>query len=165
MFLTLFLATTILTPTVDPLPIHPKADALIHSALVAETAHINAKFMAGAALKNSMAAHGWTAHGAVKMKMRFNWPTALRGPSEGLRLTQLGLASVFADEPPHFSALALAIKAYALHTDVFTVVTDAGNFGLVVQDATGFIAALRAQGVPENAKLPEFSAMPMPWIF
>ena len=27
-----------------------------------------AKFMAGAALKNSMAAHGWTAHGAVKMK-------------------------------------------------------------------------------------------------
>jgi hypothetical protein len=27
-----------------------------------------AKFMAGAALKNSMAAHGWKPHGAVKMK-------------------------------------------------------------------------------------------------
>jgi hypothetical protein len=27
-----------------------------------------AKFMAGAALKNSMAAHGWTPHGVVKMK-------------------------------------------------------------------------------------------------
>jgi hypothetical protein len=27
-----------------------------------------AKFMAGAALKNSMAAHGWTPHGAVKIK-------------------------------------------------------------------------------------------------
>ena len=27
-----------------------------------------AKFMAGAALKNSMAGHGWTPHGAVKMK-------------------------------------------------------------------------------------------------
>lgn len=26
-----------------------------------------AKFMAGAALKNSMAAHGWKPHGAVKM--------------------------------------------------------------------------------------------------
>ena len=26
-----------------------------------------AKFMAGAALKNAMSAHGWTAHGAVKM--------------------------------------------------------------------------------------------------
>jgi hypothetical protein len=27
-----------------------------------------AKFMAGAALKNAMAAHAWTPHGAVKMK-------------------------------------------------------------------------------------------------
>jgi hypothetical protein len=27
-----------------------------------------AKFMAGAALKNSMAAHGWTAHGGVRMR-------------------------------------------------------------------------------------------------
>ena len=27
-----------------------------------------AKFMAGAALKNAMAAHGWTPHGGVKMK-------------------------------------------------------------------------------------------------
>jgi hypothetical protein len=27
-----------------------------------------AKFMAGAALKNSMAAHNWTPHGAVHMK-------------------------------------------------------------------------------------------------
>ena len=27
-----------------------------------------AKYMAGAALKNSLASHGWTAHGAVKMK-------------------------------------------------------------------------------------------------
>ncbi len=27
-----------------------------------------AKFMAGAALKNSMKAHGWTPHGAVTMK-------------------------------------------------------------------------------------------------
>jgi hypothetical protein len=27
-----------------------------------------AKYMAGAALKNSMAAHGWAAHGGVKMK-------------------------------------------------------------------------------------------------
>ncbi len=27
-----------------------------------------AKFMAGAALKNSMTAHGWTAHGPVRMK-------------------------------------------------------------------------------------------------
>jgi hypothetical protein len=27
-----------------------------------------AKYMAGAALKNSIAAHGWTAHGAAKVK-------------------------------------------------------------------------------------------------
>ncbi len=57
-----------------------------------------------------------------------------------------------------------AIKAYALHTDVFTFVTDAGNFGLVIKDAPGFVAVLRAQGVPENAKLPEFSSKdPAPW--
>lgn len=51
-----------------------------------------------------------------------------------------------------------AIKAYALHGNIFTVVTDAGNFGLVIKDASRFIAALRAQGVPENAKLPVFSS-------
>jgi hypothetical protein len=49
-----------------------------------------------------------------------------------------------------------AIKAYAFHTDTFTVVTDEGNFGLVVKDADRLIKALRAQGVPENVKLPVF---------
>ncbi len=49
-----------------------------------------------------------------------------------------------------------AIKSYAYHTDTFTLVTDAGNFGLVIKDAAGLIAVLRAHGVTENAKLPVF---------
>ena len=57
-----------------------------------------------------------------------------------------------------------AIKAYALHRSIFTLVTDAGNFGMVVDNAPGFVAALRARGVRENAKLPEFSSKdPAPW--
>ncbi len=65
-----------------------------------------------------------------------------------------------------FSSPVGAIKAYALHGKVFTVVTNAGNFGLVINDAPGLIAALRAQGVPENANLPEFSSRdPAPWFW
>ena len=57
-----------------------------------------------------------------------------------------------------------SIKAYALHTNVFTVVTDAGNFGLVIEDAPGLIAVLRARGVPEDVGLPVFSSKdPVPW--
>jgi len=57
-----------------------------------------------------------------------------------------------------------ALKAYALHGNIFTVVTDAGNFGLVIKDTPGLVAVLRAQGVPENATLPEFSSKdPVPW--
>lgn len=56
------------------------------------------------------------------------------------------------------------IKAYAYHTNIFTVVTDAGNFGLVVKDAPELIAVLRARGVREDAKLPVFSSKdPAPW--
>ena len=50
------------------------------------------------------------------------------------------------------------IKSWALHTDIFTVVTEAGNFGLVLKDTAGFIAVLRAHNVPENDKLPEYRA-------
>ena len=60
-----------------------------------------------------------------------------------------------------------AIKAYAFHADTFTIVTGAGNFGLVVKDAAGLIEVLRAQGVPENANLPVFSAKdpaPFNWM-
>jgi len=60
-----------------------------------------------------------------------------------------------------------AIKSYAYHTDTFTLVTDAGNFGLVLKDAPGFIAVLRAHGVPEDGKLPLFRAKdpsPFNWM-
>jgi len=60
-----------------------------------------------------------------------------------------------------------AIKSYAFHSDTFTLVTDAGNFGLVLKDAPGFIAVLRAQGVPEDSKLPLFRAKdpsPFNWM-
>lgn len=60
-----------------------------------------------------------------------------------------------------------AIKSYAFHGDTFTLVTDAGNFGLVVKDAPGLIAALRAQRVPEDSKLPLFRAKdssPFSWM-
>jgi len=59
-----------------------------------------------------------------------------------------------------------AIKSYALHGKVFTLVTDAGNFGLVVEDAPGLVAALRAQRVSENPKLPEFRSKDLaPWFW
>jgi len=60
-----------------------------------------------------------------------------------------------------------AIKSWAFHTDTFTVVTEAGNFGLVLKDAAAFIAVLRAHGVPENDKLPLFRAKdpsPFNWM-
>jgi len=60
-----------------------------------------------------------------------------------------------------------AIKSYAFHTDTFTLVTDAGNFGLVVKDAPGFLAVLRARGVREDSGLPLFRAKdpsPFNWM-
>ena len=57
-----------------------------------------------------------------------------------------------------------AFKAYAIHGNIFPVVTGAGDFGLVVNDAPGLVAVLRAHGVPENAMLPVFSFKdPAPW--
>lgn len=59
------------------------------------------------------------------------------------------------------------IKSWALHTDIFTVVTEAGNFGLVLKDTAGFVAVLRAHNVPENNKLPEYRArdsVPSSWM-
>lgn len=60
-----------------------------------------------------------------------------------------------------------AIKSYALHGDTFTLVTAAGNFGLVVRDASGLVSALRARGVPEDKRLPPFRAKdpsPFHWL-
>ena len=51
MFPILFLATTLLSPMVDPPTVDPKSDTLIHSVLVAETDRINAKFLDGAKTK------------------------------------------------------------------------------------------------------------------
>ena len=51
MFTALLLATTILTPVVDPPTADPKTDALIHSVLVAETARLDVKFLDGATTK------------------------------------------------------------------------------------------------------------------
>ena len=59
------------------------------------------------------------------------------------------------------------IKSWALHGDIFTVVTEGGNFGLVLKDRAGFIAVLRAHNVPENEKLPEYRAKdtaPFSWM-
>jgi len=62
-------------------------------------------------------------------------------------------------KPPLAFAWPIAdIKSWALHTDIFTVVTEAGNFGLVLKDTAGFVAVLRAHNVPENDKLPEYRA-------
>ena len=60
-----------------------------------------------------------------------------------------------------------SIKSYAFHGDTFSLVTDTGNFGLVLKDAPGLIAALRARGVPENNELPLFRAKdpsPFNWM-
>ena len=46
MFLTLLLAATILTPMVQVPTVDPKTDALIHSALVAETERLDVKTFA-----------------------------------------------------------------------------------------------------------------------
>ena len=59
------------------------------------------------------------------------------------------------------------IKSWALHSDIFTVVTDSGNFGMVIKDRAGFIAVLRAHNVPENQLLPEYRAkdsVPSSWM-
>jgi hypothetical protein len=63
------------------------------------------------------------------------------------------------EKPPLAFALPItAIKSWAFHPDIFTVVTEAGNFGLVLKDSAGFVAVLRAHGIPENDKLPVFRA-------
>lgn len=59
------------------------------------------------------------------------------------------------------------IKAWALHSDVFTVVTESGNFGLVLKDAAAFVAVLRAHKIQEDDKLPEYRArdtQPSSWM-
>jgi len=59
------------------------------------------------------------------------------------------------------------IKSYAFYTDTFILVTDAGNFGLVVKDAPGFVAVLQEHRVPEDGKLPQFRAKdpsPFNWM-
>lgn len=69
-------------------------------------------------------------------------------------------------EPPKlaFEWPVSAIKAYAFHTDTFTLITSQGNFGLVVDNSTKLIEVLRAHRVPENSKLPVFGAKdPAPW--
>jgi hypothetical protein len=61
-----------------------------------------------------------------------------------------------------------AIKSYAFHIDTFTLVTDKGNFGLVVRDSDKFIAVLHARGIPENTRLPVFRTSdeaPSHWMF
>lgn len=60
-----------------------------------------------------------------------------------------------------------AIKSWAFHTDTFTVVTESGNFGLVLENAAAFITVLRTHDVPENDKLPLFRAKdpsPFHWM-
>ena len=57
-----------------------------------------------------------------------------------------------------------AIKAYAFHTDTFTLITSQGNVGLVVNNPTKLMEVLHAHGVPEDSKLPIFGAKdPAPW--
>ena len=66
-----------------------------------------------------------------------------------------------------FSWPVTAIKSWAFHTDTFTLVTEAGNFGMVLKDPAAFIAVLRAHGVPENGELPLFRAKdpsPFDWM-
>jgi hypothetical protein len=56
------------------------------------------------------------------------------------------------------------IKAYAFHTDTFTLITSQGNVGLVINNPTRLIEVLRAHGVPEDSKLPIFGSKdPAPW--
>ena len=56
------------------------------------------------------------------------------------------------------------MRSYALHGNIFTVVADAGNFGLVVKERAALAAALRSQGVHEDTGLPEFSSKDLaPW--
>ena len=60
-----------------------------------------------------------------------------------------------------------SIISYAFYTDTFVLVTDAGNFGLVVKDAPSFIAVLQKQRVPQDNKLPQFRAKdpsPFAWM-
>ena len=60
-----------------------------------------------------------------------------------------------------------ALKSWAFHGDTFTIVTEVGNFGLVLKDASAFIAVLRANRVPENDKLPIYRARdtsPFNWM-
>ena len=59
-----------------------------------------------------------------------------------------------------------AIKSWVLHNDTFTLVTEAGNVGLVIKDADTFAAELRKHGVPENDKLPLYRAKdPSPFLW
>lgn len=60
-----------------------------------------------------------------------------------------------------------AIKSWALHGDTFTMVTESGNFGLVLKDSPAFIGVLRMHGVYEDNNLPLFRAKdtsPFNWM-
>lgn len=60
-----------------------------------------------------------------------------------------------------------SLKAYALHEDTFTLVTTAGNFGLVLKDRAAFRAALQQAGGVEDPALPLFRAKdpsPFNWM-
>ncbi len=69
------------------------------------------------------------------------------------------------DKPSLRSAWTMkSIKSYRLHDDTFTVVTDQGNFGLVVKESSKLAAILQKNRIRENSKLPVFESNdPAPW--
>jgi hypothetical protein len=57
-----------------------------------------------------------------------------------------------------------SIKSYRLHDDTFTVVTDQGNFGLVVKEHGKLAEIFKRNRIRENSKLPVFESNdPAPW--
>jgi hypothetical protein len=59
-----------------------------------------------------------------------------------------------------------SIKSYVLHDDTFTVVTDQGNFGLVVKESGKLAAIFQRNRIRENSKLPVFESNdPAPWAW
>ena len=77
--------------------------------------------------------------------------------NEALRIYKDDKKASLAFESPISS-----IQEYSFHTDTFTLVTTAGNFGLVlddsVKDSAKFIGTMQSRGVAENRRLPEFKA-------
>jgi hypothetical protein len=60
-----------------------------------------------------------------------------------------------------------SIKSYGLHDDTFTVVTDQGNFGLVVKERGKLAEIFQRNRIRENSKLPVFEssdAAPWSWM-